>query len=86
MTSALKGVGGPEKADEVSKGGCVGEGVKKSDNFADVIYGSSLNHFQGLKVTGERWKRVLSSHTRFSSSKINPARLRKKTVRKNELF
>ena len=46
MTSALRGV--PSKADIVSnlsKGGCVnlrtrGEGVKKSENFADVIYGS----------------------------------------------
>ena len=51
MTSALKGrEGGPGKADEVrefSKGGCVkmltgGEGVKQSENFADVIYGSPL--------------------------------------------
>ena len=50
MTSALKGVGGPGKADKVrefSKGGCVkmrtrGEGVKKSETFADVIYGSPL--------------------------------------------
>ena len=43
MTSALKG-GCHGKADE-GNGGCVnvtvtrGEGVKKSDNFAEVIYG-----------------------------------------------
>ena len=48
MTSALRGEGVPSKADIVSnlsKGGCVnlwtrGEGVNKSENFADVIYGS----------------------------------------------
>ena len=49
MTSAPRGEGGfSEKADEVrelSKGSCVnlqtrGEGVKKSENFADVINGS----------------------------------------------
>ena len=47
MTSALRGV--PSKADIVSnlsEGGCVNlrtrgeEGVKKFENFADVIYGS----------------------------------------------
>ena len=46
MTSALE----KRKADEVrefSKGGCMkmrtrGEGVKKSENFVDVIYGSPL--------------------------------------------
>ena len=51
MTSALKARGVPSKADIVSnlsKGGCVnlrtrGEGVKKSENFADVIYGSPLS-------------------------------------------
>ena len=50
-TSALRGEGVPSKADIVSnlsKGGCVklrtrGEGVKKSENFADVIYGSPQN-------------------------------------------
>ena len=47
MTSALQGEGGLGKADEVresSKGSCVkmrtrGEGVKKTENFADVING-----------------------------------------------
>ena len=51
MTSALRGEGGPSKADIVSnlsKGGCVnlgtrgGGGVKKSEIFADVINGSPL--------------------------------------------
>ena len=51
MMSALRGGGGvPSKADIVSnlsKGGCVnfrtrGEGVKKSEIFADVLYGSPL--------------------------------------------
>ena len=48
MMSALRGV--PSKADIVSnlsKGGCMnlrtrGEGVKKSEIFVDVIYGSPL--------------------------------------------
>ena len=52
MTSALRGEGVPSKADIVSnlsKGGCVnwrtrGEGVKKSENFADVMYGSPLDN------------------------------------------
>ena len=47
MTSALKGGGDPGKLDEVrefTKGGCVkmwtrGEGVKTSEDFADVING-----------------------------------------------
>ena len=53
MTSALRGEGVPSKADIVSnlsKGGCVNlqtrrEGVKKSENFADVIYGSPPMYF-----------------------------------------
>ena len=48
MTSALRGGGVPSKADIVSnlsKGGCVilrTGGVKKSENFEDVIYGCPL--------------------------------------------
>ena len=51
MTSALEGVGGPGKVNEVrefSRGGCVnmrtrGEGVKKNrKNFADIIDGRPL--------------------------------------------
>ena len=57
MTSALRGEGVPSKADIVSKttfskGGCVnlrtrGEGVKKSEIFADVINGSPLKEEEG---------------------------------------
>ena len=50
MTSALRGEGGTFKSrhsNQPSKGGYVflwtrGKGVKKSENFADVIYGSPL--------------------------------------------
>ena len=44
MTSALEGGGGHGKADKGNRG-CVnvtGEGVKKSENFADIIYGRNL--------------------------------------------
>ena len=65
MTSALRGGGGvPSKADIVSnlsKGGCMnlptgGEGVKKSETFSDVIYGSPLMELlqfqEGIVVAG----------------------------------
>ena len=55
MTSALRGEGVPTKADIVSnpyKGGCMnlqtrGEGVKKSEIFADIINGSPLSRTLG---------------------------------------
>ena len=65
MTSALRGEGVTSKADIVSnhsKGGCVnlrtrrGEGVKKSEIFADVINGSP-NLFLGEEV----WPKTVSA-------------------------
>ena len=58
MTSALRGARVPSKADIVSnlsKGGCVnlqtrGEGVKKSEIFADVINGISKHTVPCLQI------------------------------------
>ena len=46
------GGGGPQKADERNKikrfVTATGEGVKKSENFADVIYGSPIDYIKSL--------------------------------------
>ena len=70
MKSALRGGGVPSKADIVSnlsKGGCVNlqirgeEGVKKSENFADVIYGSPLRDISCMHMLLQRLPGGLAS-------------------------
>ena len=78
MMSALKG-GGSWKSGR-SKGGCVnfilqisskcgqgGEGVKKSDNFADVISGCPQRVFGAAAATSIALLRPMTAHSRQKS-------------------
>ena len=71
MTSAVDGGGGPQKADERNKTSWFvtvtrGEGVKISENLADVIYGSPLSDILSAYIGHGRRKRAWEFVLRFS--------------------
>ena len=75
MTSALRGEGGTFKSrhsNQPSKGGYVflwtrGKGVKKSENFADVIYGSPVYNMLGSGFYG----RAINSRSKLDTVRLS---------------